>query len=229
MKITDDDIHLQLNALADGELNAEQSESLLEKIEHDSDLREALCDIHRLKDMVKYAYAEKNLPPRQKQPLAQWRIAFAAAAVAIFTLGFMGGRLMAPTDALGSFELGEIQAQPNKVVLFVGYSDAGKFQRVLDQAEHLLQQYAGQGVEVNVVASAGGIDLLRKTATPYLERIESLSSNYAELQFVACNNTLAQYAREGKAVNLVDSAVIRPSAVQFVVERLQQGWSYTAI
>ncbi|MEN8178505.1 MAG: hypothetical protein ABFS39_07770 [Pseudomonadota bacterium] len=152
-----------------------------------------------------------------------------ASVLKIFTLGFMGGRLVVPLGALTPFELAEVQSQPNKVVLFVGYSDEEKFQQVLDQAEHLLQQYAGQGVEVNVVASAGGIDLLRKTATPYLKRIESLSSNYAALQFVACNNTLARFAQEGKSVNLVDSAVIRPSAVQFVVERLKQGWSYTAI
>jgi intracellular sulfur oxidation DsrE/DsrF family protein len=68
-----------------------------------------------------------------------------------------------------------------------------------------------------------------RTSTPYLKRIETLSASYDALQFVACNNTIARLAREGKAVDLVDVALIQPSAVQFVVERLRQGWSYVAI
>lgn len=221
-------IDIQLNALADGELKREESEALLERIEQDPELREALCDIHRVKDMLSYAYADDTLPGRPKRTTRQWRIGFAAAATLLFSLGFMSGSLMQPTDAITPFELGQVQAQPNKVVLFVGHSDDGRFQRVLDQAEGLLKQYAGQGIEVNVLTSAGGIDLLR-TSTPYLKRIETLSASYAALQFVACNNTIARLAREGKSVDLVDVAVIQPSAVQFVVERLRQGWSYLAI
>jgi intracellular sulfur oxidation DsrE/DsrF family protein len=49
------------------------------------------------------------------------------------------------------------------------------------------------------------------------------------VQFVACNNTIARLAREGKPVELVDAAVVKASAVQFVVEKLKQGWSYQAI
>jgi intracellular sulfur oxidation DsrE/DsrF family protein len=229
MKPTNDDMHIKLNGLADGELDARESEALLEQVESDSELREELCDIHRLKDMVRYAYSDESISPQQRQPQTRWRFAVAAAAVLFFTMGFMGGRMIAPTDVLAPFELGAIEPQPNKIVLFVGYSDQKKFEQVLDRAELLLQQYAGEGAEVNVVASAGGIDLLSKVNSPYLERIESLSANYAALQFVACNNTLARMAREGKPVMLVDSAMIRPSAVQFVVERLQQGWSYVAI
>ena len=229
MKDSNLDLQIQLNALADGELNASESEALLERVEMDSKLREELCDIHRLKDMVSYAYSEETLSPRPRKQNSRWHLAVAAAAVVFFTMGFMGGRFMAPTEILAPFALGEIQPKPNKVVLFVGYSDQRKFEQVLDRAEGLLKQYQSQGAEVNVVTSAGGIDLLSKVNSPYLERIERLSDNYAALQFVACNNTLARLAREGTPVQLVDSAVVKPSAVQFVVERLQQGWSYVAI
>ena len=230
MNKSNEELQIRLNALADGQLSAQESEALLERIENDGELREALCDIHRLKDMVKYAYADSRPPQRSHETLRHWRGTLSAvAAVLLLTLGFMGGRLSAPMNGLAPFELGEVQSQPNKIVLFIGHSDSGKFQRVLDQAEGLLKEYAGKGVEVNVVASAGGIDLLRTATTPYRQRIEDLSASYAALQFVACNNTLANLVREGKSVNLVESAVIKPSAVQFVVERLRQGWSYVAI
>lgn len=220
---------MQLNALADGELGTAESEALLEDIEQDADLREALCDIHRVKDMVRYAYAESTPPQRQSPLITRFRLGMAVAALALLTLGFLGGRFTGPADALAPFELSQVAAQPNKVVLFVGYSDKVKFQHALDRAEQLLNQYRGEGVEVNVVASSGGIDLLRKSVSPYLDRIKRLSDDYAAIQFVACNNTIARLVQQGEQVELVDSAVIKPSAVQFVVERLQQGWSYVAI
>ncbi len=219
----------KLNALADGALEPSQSEALLEEIEQDADLRETLCDIHRLKDMVRYAYADSEPPQRHSRLNQPWRLGMAAAAVALLCLGFLGGRYSLPVDPLAPFELAQVVPQPNKVVLFVGYSDKDRFQRVLDRAEQLLIQYQGQGVEVNVVASAGGIDLLRTSSSPYLERIRNLSDNYAAIQFVACNNTIARLVQDGKDVSLVENAVVKPSAVQFVVERLQQGWSYVAI
>ena len=76
---------------------------------------------------------------------------------------------------------------------------------------------------------ARGIAPLARHLHVYLQRIKALSDSYAALQFVACNNTIAKLVREGKDVALVENAVVKPSAVQFVVERLQQGWSYVAI
>ena len=229
MSERNDDRQIQLNALADGELVAADSEALLERIEQDADLREALCDIHRLKDMVRYAYAEST-PPRQRRPLVnRFRMGLAVAALALLSIGFVGGRLTLTGDSLTPFELSQATPQPNKVVLFVGYSDKTRFKQALDRAEQLLKQYRGRGVEVNVVASSGGIDLLRKSASPYLDRIKRLSDDYDAIEFIACNNTIARLVRQGKNVELVDSAVVKPSAVQFVVERLQQGWSYVAI
>ncbi|MET0028400.1 MAG: hypothetical protein ABW101_12250 [Candidatus Thiodiazotropha sp.] len=229
MKQGNDETFSQLNALADGALDARQSERLLEEIEQHAELRESLCDIHRLKDMVRYAYADCEPPKRQPRLTPRLRIGLAAAAVALFSLGFAGGRFTVPNDPLAPFELTQVVSQPNKVVLFIGNSDPDKFRQTLDRAENLLSRYHGEGVEVNIVASAGGIDLLRKSASPYVQRIKDLSDSYTALQFVACNNTIAKLMREGQDVALIENAVVKPSAVQFVVERLQQGWSYVAI
>ena len=229
MNQADEQIQIQLNALADGELPWAESEALLSRIEQDSEMREALCDIHRLKDMVRYAYADHSMPHRQQRSIGQLRGGLFAAAILLFSLGFAGGWLLQPTDTLHGFELGQIKAQPNKVVLFVSNSDPEKFAYALERTEQLLREYSGQGVEVNLLTSAGGIDLLR-TSSPFVERIKTLSARYASsVQFVACNNTIARLVREGKPVELVDTAVVKTSAVQFVVERLKQGWSYQAI
>jgi len=56
-----------------------------------------------------------------------------------------------------------------------------------------------------------------------------MKKNYDSLAFVACNNTLAKLKQEGKPTDLLAEAEVAPSAVQYVVKRLQQGWQYVAI
>jgi intracellular sulfur oxidation DsrE/DsrF family protein len=49
------------------------------------------------------------------------------------------------------------------------------------------------------------------------------------LRFVACSNTLYSFKQRGELVALVDEAEIAPSAVQFVVDHMRNGWRYIAI
>jgi len=82
---------------------------------------------------------------------------------------------------------------------------------------------------VYVVTSAEGIDLLRLGTTQHASRIVQMSENYPHLRFVACSNTLYSFKQRGELVALVDEADVAPSAVQFVVDHMRQGWRYIAI
>jgi intracellular sulfur oxidation DsrE/DsrF family protein len=93
----------------------------------------------------------------------------------------------------------------------------------------LAKKFHNKGGKVYVVASANGIDLLRSRTSPHKLQIKHLTDIYPELDFVACNNTLDQYKKAGKSVGLIDSAIVAPSAVEFVVSHLQKGWQYIAI
>jgi intracellular sulfur oxidation DsrE/DsrF family protein len=146
----------------------------------------------------------------------------------LFILGGLGGYLLLP-GIEQPFALNQVTAQHNKVLLFVGSSDRDRFIKVLDKAENLMQRHPGDDVEVTIVASGGGIDMLRNRVSPYQQRIHSMADEYDRLSFVACNSTLERLRRKGKPVNLVDQAIVAPSAVEFVVDRLREGWSYVAI
>ncbi|WP_457676647.1 hypothetical protein [Thiolapillus sp.] len=220
-----------LNALADNELDAREQEAMLARLEQDEELRNELCDIRRVKDLVRYAYPldEISEPPGRGN-----RPGFLARAAGILVLvlsGFLGGWLLAPGKGgeVDAFRLADVQPDAMKVVLYLGDSDPAKFQKTLKTAENLLKRYEQRGTEVYVVTSAGGVDLLRTATTSVAADISALKDRYASLHFVACNNTLFNLKKKGKPVQLVEEAEVAPSAVSFVVNRLKQGWTYVAI
>ncbi|WP_457666693.1 hypothetical protein [Thiolapillus sp.] len=221
--------HEKLNALADNELNARETESLMAQLDQDEELRGELCDIRRVKDLLQYAYPEESA-----QTVVSRKSAYLARAAAVLVLvlsGFVGGWMLAPGSGRidQGFRLTDVNADAMKVVLYLGDSDPDKFTRTLQTAEELLKRYESNGTEVYVVTSAGGVDLLRTATSSVAADISALKDRYASLHFVACNNTLFNLKKKGQPIQLVNEAEVAPSAVSFVVEHLKKGWTYMAI
>jgi len=218
----------RLNALADGELDSIESKALIQEIRSNPEMQRELCDIHMLKDMVKSAYPEEN----QQTPLTYGISHYLGAIAASFlmlAIGFLAGNWSATPALKEGFALSMVNAAPGKVVLHIGESDHEKFEDALNQAEQLLNDYGKKNMQVDIVTSAGGIDLLRKNTSLHIQKVATMKKNYDSLAFVACNNTLAKLKQEGKPTDLLAEAEVAPSAVQYVVKRLQQGWQYVAI
>ncbi len=217
-----------LNALADGELDSQRSESLLAAMEYDPHLQAELCEVHRIKDLVRHAHAlEADTPAATPRRLG---LGNAVAAMLLLVGGFTGGWLLAPRpSAMPGFAMDQVTAHSNRVILYLGESNPAKFRKTLGKAEALLQRYREAGIQVTIVTSAGGVDLLRASTTPFGNEIRRLAQRYASLQFVACNNTIYHMRQEGKQVELLDEADTAPSAVAYVVDHLREGWRYIAI
>jgi intracellular sulfur oxidation DsrE/DsrF family protein len=220
----------QLNALADSELKAEEREVLLAQLDQEEELRNELCDIRRVKDLMQYAYPADEMV----EPALSGHRSFLSRAAAVLVLmlsGFVGGWMLSPGESseISGFRLADVNPDAMKVVLYLGDSDPGKFTKALKTAEGLLKRYENNGTEVYVVTSAGGVDLLRTATSSVATDISALKERYASLHFVACNNTLFNLKKKGQPVQLVQEAEVAPSAVSFVVDRLQKGWTYMAI
>lgn len=230
----------QLNALVDGELNEAQRESLLGRLDNDLKLRGELCDIHRVKDLVQFAYPVNSEKQNADSVNKVHFSAMAASLLFVLTLGFLGGYLtfnqevdfnnqLARNLDKTDVQLSSIEEKQQKVIIYLGSSQKEKLDATLDKAESLLTKYKKDGTEVYVVTSAGGIDLLRTSNTSSKNRIKTMSSLYKSLHFVACNNQIYHLHKKGQPVNLVAEAEVAPSAVQFVVDHLKKGWKYIAI
>ncbi len=231
--MTRTDLHekTQLHAYVDGQLDSEERERILIEANSDKELRETLCDLRRTKELVNHAYAGVKAP-RRRTPAAPSRLrsytGWSSAAVILLALGFISGWFShLPAPSLPGFTTQSAQAQ--HVILHIGHGSHEKFEETLNRAEQLLSSYREQGIRVEIVANSDGLDLLRANDSPYVQRIRGMMRMYSDLRFVACSNTIARLEREGNLVLLIEDTQVAPSAVEHIVQRVKEGWTYIKV
>ncbi|MEJ2308580.1 MAG: hypothetical protein P8Z78_04580 [Gammaproteobacteria bacterium] len=222
-----------LNMFVDRELDATEQESVLSAIEQEPRLRAELSDLYHLKELVRSGYSDDKGYVTGKSIDWPGLSGGIAAGIILLAAVFAGGYKAGSWSGYSSgevFHLSQSQTDPGRVMLYLSTDDDEKFLQTLDQAETYLEGYRDQGINVLVVTSAEGINMLRKSITPFGQRIDAMKASYGEsLGFIACNNTILSLRNRGIDVDLVNSAEVAPSAVQYVVERLREGWTYVAI
>ncbi len=103
---------------------------------------------------------------------------------------------------------------------------------LLDEVEAMLAAYQSDGrpLRVEVVSHSEGLGLLRERLSQHKERIHQLAGQYANLTFVACQNTIDRLKVEhGIEVKLIPDAEVIDSGVSHVVKRQKEGWSYIRV
>lgn len=226
-------IHEQLHALADGQLDHAQSRRILALVESDPALQKALCDIQRVKHLVKSAYPLPALPQHTRSRyvgFAWQRAAIYVLAIGLaFTAGAAGSHYLPKWSFAEGVALDTASVHDNRFIVFLDSREPAKLEKALNKAEKLATQVEASDGSVYVVTSAEGLDLLRLGTTQYEGRIFQMSQEYPHLRFVACSNTLYAYKQRDELVDLVEGTEVTPSAVEFVVQHLREGWRYIAI
>jgi hypothetical protein len=138
-----------------------------------------------------------------------------------------------PVAVQGGFQTVSLTqaADPNRVMLHLDSAAPDKMLAVLDQAEHLLDEAERQGraIQLEIIANSRGIDLLRAGVSPYAARMARMTQRHANLQWVACSQTIARFSGEGQKVELLPIARAAPTAIGEIITRLQQGWTYVRV
>ena len=81
-------------------------------------------------------------------------------------------------------------------------------------------------MQLEVVANAEGLKLLRADTSPYPERIRRMALQFNNISFLACNRAIEKLRMNGIDVHLLPEARVIPGALEEIVDRLQQGWVY---
>lgn len=228
MKDKKPDQYYRLNAFADGELDSFEADSIIEAVHDDHDLHRELCDIHLIKDMMQTAYPEKNDTQQRKDRSSLNAFGMIAASVLLLVIGFGGGLLLTQNSSSETFSLSQTSSDNEKFVFYIGFSDPKRFSETLQRAEKLVSNHQGN-IQIDIVASGGGVDFLKTGTHDQSGRLSNLAGKHESITFVACNNTLARLKKQGKPVDIIDDAIVAPSAVRYVVNRLRQGWNYVEI
>lgn len=222
----------RLNAFIDDELGNPERDEILEAIAEDAELSQRLCALRSTKELMRHAYGQVPAEHRRRdRRLSLWGGAMAAgvALVVGVLIGWQGHRASQPgpqADAL-AWAGGLFTPQPARVLIHLDSSQVERMEEALDMAEAYLAR-AGKA-RVELIVNNSGLDLLREETTPHAERIARLASRHEMLAFVACGNAIARYRSAGLDVTLVPEARVERTAVEHIVDRVRQGWTYLKI
>lgn len=223
-----------LHAYIDNDLDVTTRQQLLTAIHEDPELRQRVCDLQETKAWVSLAFANAEPPERDTPPRLPQRHAWygrAAAVMLAVLLGFLAGWVshFPANNGMSSVLISNIEASNHRVLLHISDADGGKFQQVMNETEYLLKHYQSKGIQVEVLANAGGLNLLRVDMSPYAQRIAQLINKYDNVRFIACANSIQRAQERGEKVILLDKINTQPTAIDHAIQRLKDGWTYIQV
>lgn len=227
----------RLNALIDGELSPADASELLDQLRRDPELRDRMAGLQLTKTMVRHAY-----PPNARGGAAcapsnrrTVRGATQAAVVSLCVgavLGWSGNEgLHMKRSAVHPQAPTELATLGNsvQVILHVSRGAAHDGATALDRAQEILEaaRMEGREASVEIVANGTGLDLLLDGVSPHADRIAELRAAHpGRLTLVACGQTAQRLKEGGRPLRLLPGTVTASSALDRIVQRMQQGWTY---
>lgn len=227
----------QLNALLDNELDAGERDCILSALAQDPSLQQRYEQLRQLKYMLVSAYQNPPQPvtiPATGRP-AQSRIRNTLTSAALLLVGLFGGwQIKHYVDAPVSVNFQYISnidsanLVDDRILLHISTKDTTRVQAALQTAEKLLISSRNQQrpLTLKVVANSEGLNILRR-GSPYAAKISALAAAYDNIKFLACGIAKQNVAlKEGKPVVLIPEAKDIPAALEEILTRLEEGWTY---
>jgi intracellular sulfur oxidation DsrE/DsrF family protein len=241
-----------LNAFIDDELDAQEKSEVFEALEGDRELSRQVCEMRQLSELVRHAYdtppAIEHYRPQTANRINPWGAAAAASLLLSIgaALGWIGHQPREPANvpelsamywdeehAFQNSDLASVTAHQGskKIIVHLNTSSAAKFEKALGTAEQLLETYANsdEGAEIEVVANASAVKMLRAGVSPYSQRVRELQQRYINLSFLACKDAIdhiRELEDDNSEVTLLPGVDVTPSALEHILNRLSDGWLY---
>jgi intracellular sulfur oxidation DsrE/DsrF family protein len=139
-----------------------------------------------------------------------------ALAALLSVSGFAGSALAQAADGF------------HQLVLYISEADAAQMNGVLDIAANVSRHYSGLGeeVEIEIVAYAEGLHMLRDDTSPVKQRLGNFMQSMVNVTFQACGNTLDTMERnEGASPSLIEGVSTVQTGVAHLMQRSEEGWT----
>lgn len=227
-----------LSAFVDEQLPAAQRDEVAAALQADPALAEEVRQLRQFNRLAAQAYQEIPVPPLPEH-LAPRRQAFMftkalAAGLLLFLGGIAGWGIQQynnPPHAPLFQEIARLDPvtlESSKILLHINTMDSGRVNAALDAAEQLLRENSARrrAVDLEIVANAEALALLRE-GSPYAERIQNMRARYSNLSFKACGIAMeTAKLKEGVEIKLLPEAERVDAALNQILTRLRQGWTY---
>jgi intracellular sulfur oxidation DsrE/DsrF family protein len=220
----------QLNALLDDELDPEEQSRIYRETERRPDLDQRLCQQRKVKALVKLAYQDVPGPKRGGgSTIGRGRqFGRAVAAAALLAVAISAGFLLGRAATGPMAENSAIAEEPDRYLIHVASEAPEHMAAALERAEYLLESAGEDGIrQVEIVANQRGVNMLRSDVTQFADQISTLQKN--NVVFYACSRSIQRLQEEGEVVRLVPHVIAEYTALDRVVTRMQEGWTYEKI
>ena len=237
-----------LNSFVDNELELDEKSEILNAIGRDETLKERVCELRSLKEMIQHAYQQPpvhSVSPIKK--LRTWRPPYIqnmpslTVCMTLLLLGWGSGWLMSAglmstynpkmMSLFQAAQRNDIAEEPGNIIVHVSNSNPVRLKTALDETENLLASYkrANRQLKVEIIANSGGMDLLRSDVSLFAKRIGLMQAKYPNLDILACSQTISKLQKQGVIVHLLPHTWVATSAVEQINKRLLQGWDYIRV
>ena len=231
MKHSEDIDEQTLDAFVDEQLDPAQRSSVIQAMEHNPDVREQVYQLRRAKDLMKLGFedARSASPGHRSRPTRRYAVGV-AASLAMLGIGVSAGSLAyyysAHLGAGTAVMASAPQTQRSHIVLHINDSDPVHFVAALNYVDKFLKENAGGRGEIEVVANAGGLELMRAGLSPYQQRVVDMINRHHNVHFIACANAIRNLQLQGIEPHIIKNVDTGQTALDHIVERLQSGWTY---
>jgi len=226
---------VMLDAFVDDQLDAANREIIIKAMDSDENLRNRVYDLRKTKDLIKLSFGDVMPPkanpetfvnPFRRQCMVRMAASIAAMAIAV-SAGFAGYNYGTSQNIAPEQSLAELTQQPGtRIIVHIDESDPVQFETTLAYTEKFLKKHKDSGkAQIEVVANAGGIDLLREDF-PLSEKVESMMEEYDNLTFIACTNAINKLRAQGFHPSMIKTVETEKAALTHIIDRLQHGWTY---
>jgi len=232
----------KLNLFIDQQLDSDEMNEIHQFLLDDKDLRERVCQLRAVRELVGYAYSEVPSMPDNSHDKSKIGSVFVRSIAASVTLvvGVLLGwttyeyspNAIQAVSAENAFQYVanhvNVEHGKRKFMLHIDSSDVQVVDAALNEANQLLATYrkSNTPIELDIITNKTGINILRPGISPYVSRIEQLLDS-DEVAIYACNRSIAKaLKKEGAEIVLMPGVEKERSARELIPERLKQGWVY---
>lgn len=231
-----------LNAFIDNQLDTKEKAEILDAVRHDADLSQRVCKLQKIQNLIQLSYESIETPKhyqnkKHKTNNLKW-IAAASFLLAIGSItGWVSNQSLNKNNFSNFAQISQYKPASSsiseswKVMLHVSTDDPIRLNVILDETEALLSEYTNSSnkLELEILTNNKGMTLITDNGESYSERLRTLQNKYQNLALVACGETLKRMSTTHKNLPLLPKTKIVSSALNEIVKRKKQNWTYIKI
>lgn len=209
----------KIDRYVDGEMSPVEANNFEKEMASNSRLKSQVCNLQNQKLAIQQAYAEINTEQNFAPPklLVKWQ----AIAASILIGAILGISLMLVKPVISM-----APDSSQKYVVHLDTNQPEKLHSTIEKTHFLLAK--NPDAKVQIIANHEGIELFNANNASN-EEVIKLLSQHQNIEMLACRRTVERAKKQGKPVSLLPAVRTDEPAVDEVVKRLKQGWTYIKI